>query len=94
MRSCLGEGSCLTEYVDIRSGFFGFLVDRLDDNFLRILVSEKQLLVQLPSNIVHALIIAQYPLRDRLAHLADQALHVKVLEDKTYDSMGKQICGR
>lgn len=50
--------------------------------------------MQLARDVVHALIPAEDPVRDGLAHLANQTLHVEVLEHGADDRVREQIRGR
>jgi hypothetical protein len=43
--------------------------------------------MQLACNVVHAFVVSQDPLRDGLAYLAHEALHVEILEHEADDSV-------
>lgn len=74
-------------------GLLGLAVDALDDDPLRVLVPEQQTFVKLACDVVHALIVAQYPLRDGLADLSDETLHIQVLQNTADNGMCEQIRG-
>lgn len=50
--------------------------------------------MELLCNVVHALIVAQYPLGYCLADFAHKTLHVQVLEHATDDSVRKKVRSR
>ena len=59
-------------------GLLRITVDTFNDDLLRALVPEKQSLVQFPGNVIHALVVAQYPLGDGLADFSYEPLHIQI----------------
>lgn len=52
-------------------GLLGLAVDALDDDLLSAFIPEQQAFMELPGNIVYALVVAQNPLGYSRADLAD-----------------------
>lgn len=76
------------------SGFFRILVDALNDDLLRTFIAQQQALMQFSRDVIHALVVAQDTLGDRLTDFSDQALHVEVLEYGADDGMCEEIGSR
>lgn len=83
----------LREHLHIMLRLLRLLINTLDHDLLRALVPEEQLLVQLARDVVHALVVAQYPLRDGLADFAHEAFHVEVLEHEADDGVCEEVGG-
>ena len=49
--------------------------------------------MQLSCDVINALVVAQYPFRDRLAHLSYETLHIEILEHATDDSVREKVGG-
>ena len=79
--------------ADIVLRLLGFPVDALDHDLLCTLVAEKEPLVQFPCNIIHALVVSEYPLGNRLTNLAHKALHIKVLKHAADNGVCQEVCG-
>lgn len=67
----VGKGWGVHEYVDIMCSFLRLPVDTLNDDFLRVLVSEQKSFMQFPSNVVHAFVVSEDPLGNSLSDLPD-----------------------
>lgn len=93
MTSRLRQTRRLREHLYVMLRLLRLLIDTLDHDLLRALVPEQELLVQLARDVVHALVVAQYPLRDGLADFAHEPLHVEVLEHEADDRVCEQVGG-
>ena len=93
MWPCFCETAGLHVDTDVVLRFFGFPVDALDHDLLCALVAEKEPLVQLARNIIHALVVSEYPLGNRLTNLAHKALHIKVLKHAADNGVCQEVCG-
>lgn len=94
MTSRLRQTRRLREHLYVMLRLLRLLIDTLDHDLLRALVPEQELLVQLARDVIHALVVAQYPLRDGLADFAHEPLHVEVLEHEADDRVCEQVGGR
>lgn len=66
---------------------FGIAVDAFDDDAFRALIPKEKPFVQLARNVVDALVVTQYPLRDCLTNLPDETFHIEILEDAPDDGI-------
>lgn len=66
------------------------LTDILDVNLLRALVPQHQLLVQLPCDVVDALLSQPEPLADSISDLSDESLHVEVFQSGSDDGVSEK----
>ncbi len=93
MWPCFCQVAGLHVHVHIVFRFFRVPVDALDDDLLRALVSKEEPLVKLACNVIHALVVSQYPLGNRLTDLAHKALHIEILQHTTDDGVRQKIRG-